>query len=380
MARWRFALPLALLFFWTHQSSGQKERPWRAPSAVDQPSRSPAAPKWFETVSERGGLLRSKEPSANIEKGRKDTSETRASASAPSEINAGGIAGVEFQSHETSRTAARPAACSERRATEPVTPSGSILGTSISGDQAVDNSAPLNDLILAQVYAMPTGGGYSTNAEAISGLRKAAKIDSTGHLLLRPEAAQPTFCSGATYLVFLSVLDRLNREGRLPLSKEVFVKLAVRPLADGSGVWGRWNANGPGTARLFHELQLGRNFSSFEEARPGDFLKIWWSEEIGSAERGHSVIYLGSGMQSGEAVITFWSANVPGGYGTKTVPKATIKRALFSRLDDVRAIAGVVRLPQSDKYLADMLKRSSSEAEMFDKTGVENLLTGRAER
>jgi hypothetical protein len=27
---------------------------------------------------------------------------------------------------------------------------------------------------------------------------------------------------------------------------------------DGAGIWGRWNANGPGTARLFYELGLGQ--------------------------------------------------------------------------------------------------------------------------
>jgi hypothetical protein len=34
----------------------------------------------------------------------------------------------------------------------------------------------------------------------------------------------------------------------------------IRGQRDGEGIWGRWNANGPGTARLFHEMNLGENF------------------------------------------------------------------------------------------------------------------------
>jgi hypothetical protein len=64
-------------------------------------------------------------------------------------------------------------------------------------------------------------------------------------------------------------------------------------LPDGESLWGRWNANGPGTARLFYELGLGRNFTSFSAARPGDFLKIFWTDAVGKNENGHSVIFLG---------------------------------------------------------------------------------------
>src|SRR5256885_5765061 len=39
---------------------------------------------------------------------------------------------------------------------------------------------------------------------------------------------------------------------------------------DGEGIWGRWNANGPGTARLFQELGIGRNFVDVSQAQPGE--------------------------------------------------------------------------------------------------------------
>ena len=69
--------------------------------------------------------------------------------------------------------------------------------------------------------------------------------------------------------------------------------LIIRDQRDGEGIWGRWNANGPGTARLFHELGLGSNFDNFDQAKPGDFMKIFWSRQVGKSEHGHSTIFLG---------------------------------------------------------------------------------------
>ena len=36
-------------------------------------------------------------------------------------------------------------------------------------------------------------------------------------------------------------------------------------------------------------------------------MKIFWTGEIGKLERGHSVVYLGSGVANGEETVTFWS-------------------------------------------------------------------------
>ena len=89
---------------------------------------------------------------------------------------------------------------------------------------------------------------------------------------------------------------------------------------DGEGVWGRWNANGPGTARLFYEMKLGPNFSDFAQARPGDFMKIFWSTAVGRREHGHSVIFLGTEKVNGVDSVRFWSSNIGVGYSEKTVP------------------------------------------------------------
>lgn len=237
---------------------------------------------------------------------------------------------------------------------------------------ATSQQTTLNDWIVAMVKRMPMGGHYSTRSEAAAGLRKAVQMDDNGHFLLQQEMAKPTFCSGATYLVLLSLLDHLNREGWLPLSKEAVSAMLVKSQSDGTGVWGRWNANGPGTARLFFELGLGRSFTSFEDALPGDFMKIFWNENIGSTEKGHSVIYLSSTPgEDGEMMIKFWSANSPEGFGIKTVPRSRIRRALFSRLENLRAIERVTSLPPTDSFLAGMLKHSCTEAEMFEMIGLD---------
>src|SRR5204863_8378 len=81
--------------------------------------------------------------------------------------------------------------------------------------------------------------------------------------------------------------------GDLHLDYATLEKLIIRDQRDGEGIWGRWNANGPGTARLFHELQLGSNFDNFDQAKPGDCMKIFWSRQVGKSEHAHSTIFVG---------------------------------------------------------------------------------------
>ena len=245
------------------------------------------------------------------------------------------------------------------------------LNISARAPSEANTPLSLNDRVLAAVKTMPSGGQYKTSAEAFAALERAIVTDQSRHLLLLLNEAKPNFCSAATYLIFLAVLDQLNREDRLPLTPAVVQGFLVKNQEDGSGVWGRWNANGPGTARLFHELGLGRNFTSFEEGQPGDFLKIFWTEKIGADEFGHSVIYLGSsGGNGSEEMVTFWSSNVPDGFGHKAVPKSKIRRAIFSRLENPLAISGVTNLPPRDDYLAAMLRLPSTEEEAFKMVGI----------
>ncbi|HWB60619.1 MAG TPA: hypothetical protein VG733_14085, partial [Chthoniobacteraceae bacterium] len=138
---------------------------------------------------------------------------------------------------------------------------------------------------------------------------------------------------------------------------------------DGEGVWGRWNANGPGTARLFYELGLGHNFTDFAQARPGDFMKIFWNDEVGKLEHGHSVIFLGLEKQAGVDYVKYWSSNIPAGYGEKSVPRSKIIRAIFSRLETPQNLQRIEQTPDIDVYLASLLAKRSSFAEAGQKCG-----------
>jgi hypothetical protein len=226
----------------------------------------------------------------------------------------------------------------------------------------------INDLVVTLLQSMPIGGRYSTDSSATR-LLSAAVALTPGGLSVRPEVASPTYCSGATYLVFLRVCQRLRDSGLAALDGAQLGALLIQGQRDGEGIWGRWNANGPGTARLFHELGLGPNFTDFAAARPGDFLKIFWTPEVGRSERGHSVIYLGSEVSGGNDSVRFWSSNNPEGYGEKTVPRSRIAKAIFSRFDNPGNLARMRTLPQTDPYLASLLRVRSSFAEACEKSG-----------
>ena len=211
---------------------------------------------------------------------------------------------------------------------------------------------PLNTYVLATVKSMPEGGGYEATQTAVDRLAAGVSVkDSRFEENLDQIAA--SFCSGATYLVFLRTIDLLQEKGRLTLSEAALSRYASLGVKDGAEIFGRWNSNGPGTAKLFAELKCGRNFTSYEKALPGDFMKIWWTEEIGGRERGHLVVYLGT---KGDE-ICYWSSNIPGGYGEQSVAKSKIKRVLFSRFERDDRLERAISLSAKNIFLADMLTK-----------------------
>jgi hypothetical protein len=230
-------------------------------------------------------------------------------------------------------------------------------------------SGKYNSVILDQIRAMPTGGQYSASRTATIRLQSAAHFES-GIFSVVPDAASPSYCSGATYLVFIKTIEALRARGALSLNYATLDSLLIRNQRDGEGIWGRWNANGPGTARLFHEMDLGENFDDFAQAQPGDFMKIFWSPEVGRTEHGHSVIYLGTEKKAGLEYVRFWSSNIPGGYGEKSVPRTKIVHAIFSRLDAPANLSRALTAPPVDKYLANLLNSRSSYEEAKAKCGM----------
>src|SRR5216684_300155 len=227
----------------------------------------------------------------------------------------------------------------------------------------------LNALILDQIKQMPQGGRYSVSRFAKIRLQSAAHFES-GKFFILPSAPYPSFCSGATYLVFIKTIETLRARGELHLDFATLEQLIIRDQHDGEGIWGRWNANGPGTARLFHELGLGHNFTDFAQAQPGDFMKIFWNQSVGRLESGHSVIFLGTVNHPDGEYVRFWSSNIPGGYGEKEVPRSKIANAIFSRLEAPANLTRIHDIPVVDVYLSELLRKKSDFAEATKKCGI----------
>lgn len=213
-------------------------------------------------------------------------------------------------------------------------------------------TTPLNTYVLAAIKSMPAGGGYDATQAAVDRLAASVTVKES-KFEENLDQVGASFCSGATYIVFLRTIDLLHERGQVNLPAPALARYADLGVKDGEEIFGRWNANGPGTAKLFAELHCGSNFTSYEKALPGDFMKIWWTNEIGGRERGHSVIYLGS---EGDKV-RYWSSNIPGGYGTQTVAKSKIKRVLFSRFERHDRLDRATKLSPKNTFLADMLTK-----------------------
>lgn len=226
-----------------------------------------------------------------------------------------------------------------------------------------------NQMILEAMRSMPKGGGYDKGRPGEEAIKRGAYYEN-GNIVVTPEQATPSYCTGATYLVFLKVIVELQKKG-LGLSPDAMRAMLMTGQPDGTDVWGRWNSNGPGTSRLFYELGAGKNFLSFADARPGDFMKIFWNEHIGKKERGHSVIFLGTYKdKEGKEWVKFYSSDPPLGFGERAVEKSRMIRVVFSRLENPKALENILTIPRSDPYLASLLTYESNYPEMLGKIGL----------
>lgn len=226
-----------------------------------------------------------------------------------------------------------------------------------------------NAVVLESIRKMPKGGGYAVTSEAGQKFRSSVTLDQ-GRLSVRAGSAVPSYCSSATYLLLLEVINQAVRSGAVKLDAGALTALAPRALADGHGIWGRWNANGPGAAMLFKELRVGENFTSIDAAKPGDFLKIFWNDAVGKKERGHLVVFLGVENREDGQWVRFWSSNKPDGYGEKAVHSSKISRMLFSRLTDPSGFANAASIAKAQPYLAGLLEVESSFKEACDQVNA----------
>jgi hypothetical protein len=215
---------------------------------------------------------------------------------------------------------------------------------------------------------MPSGGGYATDAESSSYLKESVGYISAGY---KPPEEGKSFCSSATYLVLLAALKKMEMGGHLRLGAQCWNRLGVTRLPDGHGPWGQWNANGPGAAGFINSSGLGYSFGEIEYALPGDFLKFFWTKEIGSSERGHLVVFLGTTEKDDVPHVRFWSSNRPEGMGIKEVPLTEMHHLVFSRLSPYPTLA----IP-CEKSVDEVLVRMKKER--FRWEDVSTYISGRS--
>ena len=109
-----------------------------------------------------------------------------------------------------------------------------------------------------------------------------------------------------------------------------------KALVDGQGPFWIFNANGAGVAAFLKHSGTGFSFrdDKLAYARPGDFLKIFWSENVGASEKGHQVVYTGRRVADGRDMICFWSSQKQGrkkrdgGTGALYFPAAAKARSM----------------------------------------------------
>jgi hypothetical protein len=176
-----------------------------------------------------------------------------------------------------------------------------------------------NAQVMKAVHSMPEGLGYKATDDRIDAITSAINT-STGQIQVDATKAGASFCSGGTYMVFLKVVGAEQSARRLKLSSRAMDEIKVKSKAeepDGTGVWGSWNADGPGTSALFKELNLGTNFSDASQAKPGVKSLCFWSSNTTND------------------LAAPGDAKKIGGWGLKCVPQTSVYRAVFSRLENL---------------------------------------------
>lgn len=225
--------------------------------------------------------------------------------------------------------------------------------------------------VMESVAEMPSAGGYELTAKAPQVLRDAFSFGAEDELRMSLKAVTPSYCTTATYFVFYRVLQKYwTFSGAKPsLSTLNFLKPNLEK--DGLRSWGRWNSNGPGTSKYFHDAQIGQNFEDISKARTGDFLKLFWNGLVGKNERGHSVIFLAQETQKGVPGLWFWgSSSSTKGYGRKWIPLTDAKKMIFTRLTNPENFENIGRLQENDDFLESMLTTEYSWAQVQAVTGM----------
>ena len=241
-----------------------------------------------------------------------------------------------------------------------------VAGSAYAGQpRAGCGSVDYNKMILDIIKAMPKGGGYTLNVNELQLPTITANSVGDGKWEMRVFEGHPSHCTSATYTIFAMLAATLQNGGRINLTPPELESLAIQPTmpdgkarVDGEGPFQIFNSNGAGAAALIKHTGTGISFrdDKFIYARPGDFLKLFWNENVGATERGHQVVFLDHRTVAGREMVCFWGSQrqkhdkrreggseplyfpmadgdeVVDGYGEVCRPRGDIKAMVFSRV------------------------------------------------
>ncbi len=265
------------------------------------------------------------------------------------------------------------------------------------------------------IRGLPTGGGYSLDMGEFQPPTIIANNIGAGHWEMRVYDGYPSHCTGATYALFAHLAAILQNSGKINLSADQIRSLAVSKTmpdgtarVDGEGPFWIFNSNGAGTAALLKHTGTGFSFrdDKLAYARAGDFLKLFWNENVGATEHGHQVVYLGRKEMDGRDMLCFWGsqrqhkkkrdghseplyfpaavgAKVVDGYGEVCRPRSDIKAMIFSRVTCMEHLpAGLADMAAKaadrgglpdlfvDQYLRTISEHSSDQATLDRTYGI----------
>ncbi|MDB4735611.1 hypothetical protein OAF39_01225, partial [Akkermansiaceae bacterium] len=86
-------------------------------------------------------------------------------------------------------------------------------------------NTPLNSIVLASVRSMPDGRGYDASQAAVDRLASSISLEN-GIIKQDLKMAKSTFCSGATYLVFLRTIEQLRLRNSTFLPEGKYTRFA----------------------------------------------------------------------------------------------------------------------------------------------------------
>ena len=185
-------------------------------------------------------------------------------------------------------------------------------------------------------------------------------------------AASPSYCSGATYLVFMKTIEAARASGALRLDIGTLEQLMIRNQRDGAGNLGPLERQRARARRdCFTNLSLGKNFDDFDEGDAGRLHENFLVARSWPA-RARTFGHL---SRNGKKIRTRLRAILVEQYSVRLrhQDSSADERSLTQFFRASRLPANLTRikdLPETDSYLASLVSRRSSIAEAKTKCGM----------